>query len=107
MAVCLRSPRSCDSGRGRRVVGHGVGAEVTQLVFGSSQANALLAGMRLEFRIWDGLDFECAECGQQRDLRDLHDDGGNLDPDTCNACYQAIYIDGTYDPEQIAELAEL
>ena len=80
---------------------------MTQLVFGSAQANRILAGMRLEFRVWDGLDFICAECGQQRDMRDLHDDGGNLDPDTCQDCYQAIYIDGTYDAEQIAELAEL
>ena len=45
---------------------------MTQLVFGSSQANRILAGMRLEFRVWDGIDFICDACGEQGPVADVY-----------------------------------
>ena len=44
---------------------------MTQLIFGSATANRILAGMRLEFRVWDGLDFICDSCGEQGPVADV------------------------------------
>ena len=61
--------------------------------------------MRLEFRVWDGLDFVCDSCGEQGPVADVYtvESWRSI----CAYCYDEEANDAKYDAEQIAERAEL